>query len=308
MKAVRCGARARVSPHRHRAGVRKRGERRPGAAGERPRARRGVHHDEVPSRAARPAREIARSIERLGVDYVDLYLVHWPQGGATWAWPGMERPASAATPGRSASRTSAPASSTQVHRRWRPSPPVVDQVQFNPSPTARRCSTPAPSAVSRSRPTARWAPAHSWRSDGGAIAAGSAERRPRCSCAGASSAASRSSQVDPSRPHRGERPVFDFALSAGTWRSSTRSTAQDGPRPHSSANGGRAERSPRLDAARGPADRGGDKADLPSAVEQSSGEAVESICPASARRVRSNRAWPGVRCSRWLASSHGRGR
>ena len=29
-----------------------------------------------------PLREIAYSIERLGVDYVDLYLGHWPQGGA----------------------------------------------------------------------------------------------------------------------------------------------------------------------------------------------------------------------------------
>ena len=37
-----------------------------------------------------PLREAAHSIERLGVDYVDLYLVHWPGGGATWAWPGME--------------------------------------------------------------------------------------------------------------------------------------------------------------------------------------------------------------------------
>ena len=37
-----------------------------------------------------PLRESARSIEQLGVDYVDLYLVHWPGGGATWAWPGME--------------------------------------------------------------------------------------------------------------------------------------------------------------------------------------------------------------------------
>ena len=37
-----------------------------------------------------PLRESARSIEQLGVDYVDLYLVHWPRGGATWAWPGME--------------------------------------------------------------------------------------------------------------------------------------------------------------------------------------------------------------------------
>jgi diketogulonate reductase-like aldo/keto reductase len=24
-------------------------------------------------------------------EQVDLYLVHWPQGGPTWAWPGMER-------------------------------------------------------------------------------------------------------------------------------------------------------------------------------------------------------------------------
>ena len=37
-----------------------------------------------------PLRESAYSIEQLGVDYVDLYLVHWPGGGATWAWPGME--------------------------------------------------------------------------------------------------------------------------------------------------------------------------------------------------------------------------
>ena len=32
-----------------------------------------------------------RSLRRLGVDQVDLYLVHWPQDGPTWAWPGMER-------------------------------------------------------------------------------------------------------------------------------------------------------------------------------------------------------------------------
>jgi 2,5-diketo-D-gluconate reductase A len=38
-----------------------------------------------------PAGEAERSLERLGVEQVDLYIVHWPQGGATWAWPGMER-------------------------------------------------------------------------------------------------------------------------------------------------------------------------------------------------------------------------
>jgi 2,5-diketo-D-gluconate reductase A len=38
-----------------------------------------------------PVAEAQRSLRRLGVDQVNLYLVHWPQGGATWAWPGMER-------------------------------------------------------------------------------------------------------------------------------------------------------------------------------------------------------------------------
>ena len=38
-----------------------------------------------------PVAEAQRSLRRLGVDQVNLYLVHWPQGGATWAWPGMEQ-------------------------------------------------------------------------------------------------------------------------------------------------------------------------------------------------------------------------
>jgi 2,5-diketo-D-gluconate reductase A len=38
-----------------------------------------------------PVAAIEQSLRRLGVDYVDLYLIHWPQGGPTWAWPGMER-------------------------------------------------------------------------------------------------------------------------------------------------------------------------------------------------------------------------
>ncbi len=38
-----------------------------------------------------PVEEVQRSLERLGVEQVDLYIVHWPQNGPTWAWPGMEQ-------------------------------------------------------------------------------------------------------------------------------------------------------------------------------------------------------------------------
>jgi diketogulonate reductase-like aldo/keto reductase len=38
-----------------------------------------------------PAAEAEQSLRRLGIDQVDLYLIHWPQGGPGWAWPGMER-------------------------------------------------------------------------------------------------------------------------------------------------------------------------------------------------------------------------
>jgi 2,5-diketo-D-gluconate reductase A len=38
-----------------------------------------------------PALEAEQSLRRLGLDHVDLYIIHWPQGGPTWAWPGMER-------------------------------------------------------------------------------------------------------------------------------------------------------------------------------------------------------------------------
>ena len=38
-----------------------------------------------------PVAAAEQSLRRLGVDQVDLYLVHWPQGGPVWAWPGMQR-------------------------------------------------------------------------------------------------------------------------------------------------------------------------------------------------------------------------
>ena len=57
----------------------------------------GVPRDEVfittkfyPGRKD-PVAEAEKSLKRLRIDQVDLYLVHWPQRGPTWAWPGMER-------------------------------------------------------------------------------------------------------------------------------------------------------------------------------------------------------------------------
>jgi diketogulonate reductase-like aldo/keto reductase len=38
-----------------------------------------------------PVAEAEQSLRRLGVDQVDLYIVHWPRGGPLRAWPGMER-------------------------------------------------------------------------------------------------------------------------------------------------------------------------------------------------------------------------
>ena len=44
-----------------------------------------------PWRRDDPVAAAEQSLRRLGVDQVDLYLVHWPQGGPTWAWPRMEQ-------------------------------------------------------------------------------------------------------------------------------------------------------------------------------------------------------------------------
>ena len=106
-----------------------------------------------------PLRESARSIERLGVDYVDLYLVHWPGGGAAWAWPGME-----AARERSYARAIGvsnfdPDELDQVLAGATVAPPASTRCSSTRRPIARRYSTPAPNGASRSRPTARWAPA-----------------------------------------------------------------------------------------------------------------------------------------------------
>jgi diketogulonate reductase-like aldo/keto reductase len=79
-----------------------------------------------------PLRESAFSVEQLGVDYVDLYLVHWPGGGATWAWPGMEA-ARARSYARAIGVSNFDTDELDLVIAGAMVPPVVDQVQFNPS-------------------------------------------------------------------------------------------------------------------------------------------------------------------------------
>ena len=77
-----------------------------------------------------PARELEGSLKRLGVDQVDLYLVHWPQGGALRAWPGMEQ---AKQRGLTRSIGVSNYSARQLDEVIGSGtvPPVIDQVQFS---------------------------------------------------------------------------------------------------------------------------------------------------------------------------------
>lgn len=79
-----------------------------------------------------PLREVAVSIEALGVDYVDLYLVHWPGGGAAWAWPGMEA-ARERSYARAIGVSNFDADELDQVLAGGSVAPVVDQVQYNPS-------------------------------------------------------------------------------------------------------------------------------------------------------------------------------
>jgi len=78
-----------------------------------------------------PVAEAERSLERLGVGHVDLYIVHWPQGGPTRAWPGMER-ARELGYARSIGVSNFDAAELQELLATATVVPAVDQVQFSP--------------------------------------------------------------------------------------------------------------------------------------------------------------------------------
>jgi diketogulonate reductase-like aldo/keto reductase len=78
-----------------------------------------------------PAAEAEKSLERLGIDQIDLYIIHWPQKGPTWAWPGME---AARERGYTRSIGVSNFSVAEVEQVMgvANTPPVVNQVQFSP--------------------------------------------------------------------------------------------------------------------------------------------------------------------------------
>jgi diketogulonate reductase-like aldo/keto reductase len=101
-------------------------------------ARSGLQRDEIfvttkwmPLRP-NPERELARSLERLGLDYVDLYLIHWPVpwvGAGSWRTFEALR-ARGVTRAIGVSNYGADRLTRLLAEATRP--PAVNQVQFSP--------------------------------------------------------------------------------------------------------------------------------------------------------------------------------
>jgi diketogulonate reductase-like aldo/keto reductase len=81
-------------------------------------------------RDADPERACEESLRRLGLDYVDLYLWHWPSGSPTRHWPAFER---IARRGLARAVGVSNFSAGQLARLADAElPPTVNQVEFSP--------------------------------------------------------------------------------------------------------------------------------------------------------------------------------
>ena len=97
----------------------------------------GVPRDEVfittkfQSSREDPVAEAEQSLRRLCLDWVDLYLVHWPDGGPVRAWPGMERSRELGL-ARSIGISNFGVKEVEAVIAAGTTPPAVNQVEFNP--------------------------------------------------------------------------------------------------------------------------------------------------------------------------------
>jgi diketogulonate reductase-like aldo/keto reductase len=82
-------------------------------------------------RRSDPVAAAEQSLRRLGVDQLDLYLIHWPGGGPTWAWPRMERARELGL-ARSVGVSNFSARELEDVIAAGTIPPAVNQVQFSP--------------------------------------------------------------------------------------------------------------------------------------------------------------------------------
>jgi diketogulonate reductase-like aldo/keto reductase len=78
-----------------------------------------------------PVAELENSLRRLGLDRVDLYIIHSPRKGPTWAWPGMEAARERGYAG-SIGVSNFSASELEEVTAIASTPPVINQIQFNP--------------------------------------------------------------------------------------------------------------------------------------------------------------------------------
>jgi hypothetical protein len=152
-----------------------------------------------------PVAEAEKSLRRLGVQQIDLYLVHWPQGSATRAWAGLERARELGL-ARSIGVSNFSAADLDAVIAAGTIPPAVNQVEFNPQhyrgALLDACGRHnlAVEAYARSAP-AGTSPTPPWPRSPGRRAG----RQHRCCCAGACSAASSSSPSQRTAPHPPER-------------------------------------------------------------------------------------------------------
>ena len=87
--------------------------------------------EKVLPRRGDPVAQAELSLRRLGVEQLDLYLIHWPQGDVARMWAGLERARELGLT-RSIGISNYSAAEVETVIATGTIPPAVNQVQFNP--------------------------------------------------------------------------------------------------------------------------------------------------------------------------------